>query len=900
MNLENEASLLDKLLKKVSINSSIFPLNLKKINKKNQMNMSKNQCLIKQTYKNKDKNIHKTRNHNLDSFLHSFKISQNANNFVSKSTCQISKNPIGPKNKFLFSKTMMNIQNILNKKTTIKPCIKKQYQKSQTLPIGIPKKVKKLPESHSYFKSKKDNDFPFFANPVNLKLKSSTFLLEKNKGNTNSDNSTFLFQKNKLKKLKLRGVDRRKYIQRNISNPNINCDNTPDININILNKIKNDNNSSNVSKQKSGFLKGFVNTNNKIKNPDNIKKFFTNSLGFTHTNFFLSGKNDKENDSCNIVNISIGNISITKNKSNYKISKENQKDALLNKNENSISKNTLLDLSKKEQENDSLNRNIKRELKFRNQNTIHIEKNKRSYERMKTVKINSPKRNPKCHRFNTGVERNSIKIDLNEYYNEKKQKISLVDCDTVYKPNIPNIENENFYSQLKNNVNAKFPSETLNNKVFEIKLKTILYKKKQIESLINNSKKHKNFDQSDTDENNFQFFKKHQEIDKQQIFSIKMLKRNRKQQFRQSIIFSGGIRGGINKYVIFKTEFDQISLSSIQREKFKRRKAISMDPGSFLKYKAKLKILEKKSTKYPNNSNYLDNLNKDKTFPILKSQIYSCEDDDKIWKNPLNSVFIQNLIIRTIAPLICLKENKTDTIYKTKKKVNFEAKKENKCVNREYLRKNTKSFRNSIYVKNFLIPRKSNSGDNTSDQNISSKLQSSNSLININKVKILSKKNFFNKDLVPTVIKEIKSNTSALENNKMSNEKKGKYLIKNYKSLNDLYLGLCYLITDREYNLFMLKIEEFRGLININYKIFEGNTFLILCAREGCVELINFLCQKNCDINIQNDEGNTALHYAIANQFFDAVDVLIKYGAKEDIANLKGLSPWDCLKHGLD
>ena len=97
-----------------------------------------------------------------------------------------------------------------------------------------------------------------------------------------------------------------------------------------------------------------------------------------------------------------------------------------------------------------------------------------------------------------------------------------------------------------------------------------------------------------------------------------------------------------------------------------------------------------------------------------------------------------------------------------------------------------------------------------------------------------------------------------------------------------------------------MKIEEYKDLIDINYKLNDGNTFLIVCAKEGCLNLIKFLCQKNCDLNIQNDYGNTALHYAVANQFYDIVDVLIKYGAREDIYNFKGLSPWDCVKHNLD
>ena len=53
-------------------------------------------------------------------------------------------------------------------------------------------------------------------------------------------------------------------------------------------------------------------------------------------------------------------------------------------------------------------------------------------------------------------------------------------------------------------------------------------------------------------------------------------------------------------------------------------------------------------------------------------------------------------------------------------------------------------------------------------------------------------------------------------------------------------------------------------------------------------------------MNIQNDRGNTALHYAISYKFFSIVDLLKSFGAKEDIMNKKGFSPWDCIEHTLE
>ena len=88
--------------------------------------------------------------------------------------------------------------------------------------------------------------------------------------------------------------------------------------------------------------------------------------------------------------------------------------------------------------------------------------------------------------------------------------------------------------------------------------------------------------------------------------------------------------------------------------------------------------------------------------------------------------------------------------------------------------------------------------------------------------------------------------------------------------------------------------------IDINQVLIEGNTLLILAAREGNYQITKFLCEEQADVNIQNADGNTALHYAIGKQFFSIADLLNMYGAKEDLLNLKGLSPWDCIEHNVD
>ena len=896
MNRGNEVSLLGRIIKNTTINSDTLPFNLKKNFIKKPVNESKNQQLIKQTNKNKEKKIPKNRNHNLHIFINSLKKSKNSNNSVSKSTFHINKKIINPKKQNIFYSTMKDISYHLKEKTAIKPYVKKRNSKSQILSVESAeeikqiKKIKKLPRSNNYLKSDKNINSSFFENSNKLNLKLDPSKLKKNKDDINYDKLLFLQKNNNnSNKLILKSIDKGKYLSRNMSNSNINCDNTSDIYINILSQTKNDNNTSIISKNNSDFFKD----NKRFKNSNKVKKLFNSSINFANSSLFLCGNNDKENDSCNIVNISIGNISITKQKSNNKNTKENKKEVLLNnENENSISKNNISENFKKGAENESHKRKEKRVIILDNQNTNFVEENRIDNERTKSVKINSPKRDMRNDRYKTGTKRNIIKINLDEYYKEEKQKISLINCDNVNYKNIPNIENEKFYTELKHGININFSSVILDNKITENKLKTILYKKKQIESLIKKTKNHDNFNQTDMNEIKIEFFEEYKKVNKETILKIKNSKSNEDKKLREDIIFSGGIKGGINKYILSKNKFDKISFLSIKSGKCICRRSINMDSGVFLKKETKINMIQKKNTIYQNYSNRINKLNQNKNFPILKTNIFS-RGDKIIYKNILNLIFIQNLIIRTIVPFICKKEKDID--------INFEENIKNKCVQNEFQVKCSKSRKSTIKAlcnnSNYLSPRKKYSGNTM----IVNNQTQSKSFVNLNKIKVLKKKNFFNQYLIKTVDQTIKRMSSIKEYDiKLSYVKNKQNSTNSYELCKELYWGLYCLIIDRDYDLFVLKIEEFKNLIDINYKMYEGNTFLIVCAKEGCLKLVKFLCKKNCDLNIQNEKGNTALHYAIANQFFDIVDVLIKYGAKEDIFNYKGLSPWDCIKHNLD
>ena len=54
------------------------------------------------------------------------------------------------------------------------------------------------------------------------------------------------------------------------------------------------------------------------------------------------------------------------------------------------------------------------------------------------------------------------------------------------------------------------------------------------------------------------------------------------------------------------------------------------------------------------------------------------------------------------------------------------------------------------------------------------------------------------------------------------------------------------------------------------------------------------------DVNIQNNEGNTALHYALSSKHYNLADILKKHGAKEDCYNKLGMTPWDCVGKSIE
>ncbi len=91
------------------------------------------------------------------------------------------------------------------------------------------------------------------------------------------------------------------------------------------------------------------------------------------------------------------------------------------------------------------------------------------------------------------------------------------------------------------------------------------------------------------------------------------------------------------------------------------------------------------------------------------------------------------------------------------------------------------------------------------------------------------------------------------------------------------------------------KLEDaIDGGFDMNAEDEFGNTLLITASQQVNLGLCEVLIRRGCDVNRQNFQGNTALHYAMAyDPSGDLGEYLISQGCDDTLENKWGLSPYD-------
>ena len=640
---------------------------------------------------------------------------------------------------------------------------------------------------------------------------------------------------------------------------------------------------------------------------------------------------ENEKQDSNMNNILKQNSKEEKNTILENLTKENNFEKFINNLNKIKQKKTNLIYSEEEKSNNlSKPENQIEEDNQKNINTNDKEKekdknNNETVERKIKFKDDSIKNN---------IKESMINKDNNKKELKKKKTIKLKDFLNMCKSKYSNISIKSEKLKLKkyhflNNLNKKIETETdnkIDKNIFRSKAGFLLLNTKKTESAISKIYNSYKNNYSITDMSN---------SEKCQIFNFNLLTKyeneindeisNNKNIFYESKYNLNKINKvqrqykDFCKYILKRYEFDGIELKNnkINRGNRYKRKTLMMSLNEAKEIRKFFNEREKPIKNIENN------------FPILKSQpLYF--NDELNWKySKTNYMFVHSFI---------LKEHCLELDGEAKKNFNKKSNTKNKLINKSPIQNFKKGLGLSLLSRKSLIHfspfKKLRRSSSFIDLSIIQKkfadfdkkgVKAKNE--NINNYSLLTNKKFYNinhksksnKILIKNNLLNInEKEDNHFDNKKDSNEKavksfllqlnenyyniknKGQFLLENGKTVVDIYVGLSFLIVENNAKMFINKIKELNNSIDINHQFFEGNTFLIMASREGNKNIAYFLCQQHCELNIQNDKGNTALHYAIGNLFFDVVDILISFGANEEILNYNGLRPWDCIEYNLE
>lgn len=116
------------------------------------------------------------------------------------------------------------------------------------------------------------------------------------------------------------------------------------------------------------------------------------------------------------------------------------------------------------------------------------------------------------------------------------------------------------------------------------------------------------------------------------------------------------------------------------------------------------------------------------------------------------------------------------------------------------------------------------------------------------------------------------------------------------KTGKDIYSKIFFYVKENNILYVQQLISEHFHFLNFNKLDKNGYTLLTLAALYSSEDILEYLLQLGLNPNIKDNHGNYPLHNALRTNSYGKANLLIKYGAKEDVRDSKGKTPWQTLK----
>ena len=606
---------------------------------------------------------------------------------------------------------------------------------------------------------------------------------------------------------------------------------------------------------------------------------------------------------------------------------KNDLSKLSEKNENILKKSNNLVNKEKSDESDKIKnaKNLKK-INFKKEKKLKINFSMpKLFDSKKLLKKNIYKRSitKKATLSLSKVQENKIKTN-NGIYPQKlmieSQKITKIRGNKFYlainnKKTLDIYRKNKFLNKINIKINEKSINNIINKQIFLKKTEIIIKSRENLERYLfkerNKAKKNHSKKIGNNDKNNM----------KSIYFKDICLNKNKINEYNGVIlslyakkinyIFKCKLCPLLTNSIIGKTQFDVLTVSKPEKKRVVRKRfTLQEKPQSNNNIKNIIRVYSFTQKKTSLNNNLNDGFQIRKTENVEKVELY---------RNKKNLILIHDYILKSLSCISLETKNKNNQNHirgiDSYNSPNRKISRRMGIINSLGLSKNSSQILNTIIKKKTIISRKSESESNFSphklirrastkmkiddfNRTIRKKLSQKNIDSNYENLSILKQKKFFKKEKIYDDINDQKTGRKEIDDYSLfKNNDKGK---NDEINVENIYLELIKLIIEGKNKMFKDYYEKNRAYIDINQELFEGNTLLILSAREGNYYITKLLCEEDAEVNLQNHNGNTALHYAIGRQFYALADILARHGAREDIKNNKGLGPWDCIDHNIE